>query len=260
MARDLVPGHILTNHHVVANADQIRVQLHDGRTAAATLVGADPDTDLAVLHVQLEGLPNITISSDRVLEVGDVVLAIGNPFGVGQTVTMGIVSATGRSRPASTPPNLSRPCDQFRHSGGALPPMAQLVGSNRTSSVIGGHGQACPNLTLKRRDDTTSNWPRIPRLVGIEAQDITPALAEGSTPTSTRRADRQESWTGRPARRVTSTRVTSSPPIVDYQRGWSFHQPSWASPCDRAGQTTLAGRDSRPAADHGVSTDNPVDD
>jgi len=91
-------GYILTNNHVIKDADAIQVSLRDGRTASAKLVGADTDTDLAVLKIELENLPVIVIGNSDMIRVGDVVLAIGNPFGVGQTVTMGIISATGRSR------------------------------------------------------------------------------------------------------------------------------------------------------------------
>lgn len=90
-------GYILTNHHVIKAADEILVALKDGRTAKATVIGTDPDTDLAVLHIKLDNLPAITLSKIHDIEVGDVVLAIGNPFGVGQTVTSGIISATGRN-------------------------------------------------------------------------------------------------------------------------------------------------------------------
>ncbi len=91
-------GHILTNHHVIQGADAIQVSLQDGRTAAAKVIGGDPDTDLAVLKIDLAGAPSITLGHSEQLRVGDVVLAIGNPFGVGQTVTQGIVSATGRNQ------------------------------------------------------------------------------------------------------------------------------------------------------------------
>ncbi|HFG6796955.1 TPA: S1C family serine protease [Acinetobacter baumannii] len=89
-------GYILTNNHVIAQADQIVVALHDGRRAEATIVGTDPDTDLAVIKIDLDKLPVLPFKLSG-NEVGDVVLAIGNPFGVGQTVTQGIISATGRS-------------------------------------------------------------------------------------------------------------------------------------------------------------------
>jgi len=91
-------GHIVTNNHVVANADQIRVQLADGRQANAEVVGRDPDTDIAVLRVKLAKLPVMALGRSDQLRVGDVVLAIGNPIGLGQTVTQGIVSATGRGQ------------------------------------------------------------------------------------------------------------------------------------------------------------------
>jgi serine protease DegQ len=91
-------GYVLTNHHVVAGASEIRVQLPDGRSAQARRVGSDPETDLAVLRIALDALPVITPGQAEGLQVGDVVLAIGNPFNVGQTVTAGIVSALGRDR------------------------------------------------------------------------------------------------------------------------------------------------------------------
>ena len=90
-------GYILTNNHVIEAADEIRVALRDGRTASATIVGTDPDTDLAILKIETPQLQSITLGHSKQLRVGDVVLAIGNPFGVGQTVTSGIVSAKGRN-------------------------------------------------------------------------------------------------------------------------------------------------------------------
>ncbi|HLD09388.1 MAG TPA: trypsin-like peptidase domain-containing protein, partial [Methylophilaceae bacterium] len=90
-------GYILTNHHVVESADEIEVALADGRNFPARIVGTDPETDLAVLKVDAKGLPAITFAPAEKINVGDVVLAIGNPFGVGQTVTQGIISALGRS-------------------------------------------------------------------------------------------------------------------------------------------------------------------
>ncbi|MCW9088847.1 MAG: trypsin-like peptidase domain-containing protein, partial [Gammaproteobacteria bacterium] len=90
-------GYILTNNHVIDGAEEIQIALHDGRTTDATVVGSDAEADLAVLKVELNNLPAITLGDSNGLRVGDVVLAIGNPFGVGQTVTQGIISATGRS-------------------------------------------------------------------------------------------------------------------------------------------------------------------
>jgi serine protease DegS len=91
-------GHIITNQHVIAGFDQISVQLADGRTAVAKVVGRDPDTDLAVLKIDLPKLPVMTLGRSDQIAVGDVVLAIGNPLGLSQTVTHGIVSATGRAQ------------------------------------------------------------------------------------------------------------------------------------------------------------------
>ncbi|HSM22615.1 MAG TPA: trypsin-like peptidase domain-containing protein, partial [Rubrivivax sp.] len=91
-------GYLLTNHHVVDQATEIEVQLTDGRTARARLVGSDPETDIAVLKIDLGALPVVTLGDVRALQVGDAVLAIGNPFNVGQTVTAGIVSALDRNQ------------------------------------------------------------------------------------------------------------------------------------------------------------------
>src|SRR4029077_8424600 len=91
-------GHIITNNHVIANADTINVQLADGRVTRAIVVGRDPDTDLALLSIKLKDPPVMPMGHSDELQVGDAVLAIGNPLGLSQTVTHGIVSATGRSQ------------------------------------------------------------------------------------------------------------------------------------------------------------------
>jgi serine protease DegS len=91
-------GYLLTNNHVTAGADQIVVALKDGRETLARVIGSDPETDLAVLKIDLKNVPAITIGRSDGIRIGDVALAIGNPFGVGQTVTMGIISATGRNQ------------------------------------------------------------------------------------------------------------------------------------------------------------------
>lgn len=90
-------GYVLTNHHVIDGADEIQVALRDGRETLAEVIGTDPESDLAVLRIELDNLPVIEISDTNDVAVGDIAMAIGNPFGVGQTVTMGIISATGRS-------------------------------------------------------------------------------------------------------------------------------------------------------------------
>jgi serine peptidase DegS len=116
-------GHIITNNHVVQGADEIRVQLADGRIATPTIVGMDPDTDLAILRVPIEDPPVMPMGRSDELHAGDVVLAIGNPFGLSQTVTQGIVSATGRGRLGVTDFEDFIQTDaaiNFGNSGGAL--------------------------------------------------------------------------------------------------------------------------------------------
>jgi Do/DeqQ family serine protease len=180
-------GFILTNHHVVESADEIEVALPDGKKLLAKVVGSDPETDLAVLRVNADKLPAISFGESEQLRVGDAVLAIGNPFGVGQTVTSGIVSALGRSGlhinifenfiqtdAAINPGN----------SGGALVDASgNLVGINTAiysrSGGSMGIGFAIPVSTAKmvmeqiiRSGAVTRGW------IGVEVQEITPALAE----------------------------------------------------------------------------------
>ncbi len=179
-------GYVLTNHHVVADADEIIVALRDGREARASVVGSDPDTDLAVLQVKLDKLPVITLRDSGSLRIGDVVLAIGNPFGVGQTVTIGIVSAVGRSElgintfedfiqtdAAINPGN----------SGGALvDATGHLVGVNSAIfSQSGGYqgiGFAIPTrITQQVLREILANGHVIRGWLGVEPQALTPELA-----------------------------------------------------------------------------------
>jgi serine protease DegS len=180
-------GHVLTNNHVIAEADQIVVQLADGRVAEATLVGADPESDLAVLEVELEDPPQIALGSSETLRVGDIVLAIGNPFGVGQTVTMGIVSATGRDQLGiSTFEDFIQTDAAINpgNSGGALVNAAgELVGINTAIfSRTGGSqgiGFAIPVSLASRIQRQLLEQGRVVRgWVGVEIQDVTPQLAE----------------------------------------------------------------------------------
>lgn len=179
-------GYILTNYHVIEAADAIEVALSDGRQTSADLVGADPESDLAVLKIDLPDLSAITFNGEHRVRIGDIVLAIGNPFGVGQTTTMGIVSALGRNRlginiyenfiqtdAAINPGN----------SGGALiDTTGRLVGINTAIySETGGSlgiGFAIPaqaaHIIMDQIIETgtvTRGW------LGIEPQDITPELA-----------------------------------------------------------------------------------
>jgi serine protease DegQ len=180
-------GYILTNHHVVAAADQIQVALADGRTLPAHVVGTDPETDLAVLKIDADKLPAITFAQADSLKVGDWVLAVGNPFGVGQTVTAGIVSALGRSHLGiNTFENFIQTDAAINpgNSGGALVDAAgNLVGVNSAIySRTGGSqgiGFAIP-VSIARQvmeqiiksGGVTRGW------VGIEVQDLSPELAE----------------------------------------------------------------------------------
>jgi serine protease DegQ len=180
-------GFLLTNNHVIEGADDIEVQLADGRKAKARLVGADPDSDVAVLKIALDRLPVIAFGSADALQVGDIVLAIGNPFGVGQTVTSGIVSALGRNQLGiNTFENFIQTDAAINpgNSGGALVDThGNLLGINtaifsRTGGSLG-IGFAIP-VTIARqvmeslvRDGVvTRGW------IGVEPRDLTPEIAE----------------------------------------------------------------------------------
>ncbi|MBI5007531.1 MAG: Do family serine endopeptidase [Nitrosomonadales bacterium] len=181
-------GYILTNHHVVETADEIEVALADGRTAKGHIVGSDPETDLAVIKVDIGNqLPAITFGQSEQAHVGDIVLAIGNPFGVGQTVTMGIVSALKRNHLGlSTFENFIQTDAAINpgNSGGALVDVeGNLLGINSAIySPNGGSlgiGFAIPTSTAKKvmeqiiqSGSVTRGW------VGIAVQELTPELAE----------------------------------------------------------------------------------
>ena len=180
-------GYILTNQHVVEAADEIEVALSDGKKLPAKVVGSDPETDLAVLQVAAQDLPAITLAQAENLKVGDVVLAIGNPLGVGQTVTMGIVSALHRTGlRINTFENFIQTDAAINqgNSGGALiDASGNLVGINTAIlSQSGGSigiGFAIPVSTAKQVMEqliasgaVTRGW------VGVELQEITPDLAD----------------------------------------------------------------------------------
>jgi Do/DeqQ family serine protease len=180
-------GHILTNNHVIEDADDIEVVLADGRRAAAKVIGTDPDTDLALLKINLDKLPVIVLGQTQDLEVGDIVLAIGNPFGVGQTVTSGIVSALGRSQLGiNTFENFIQTDAAINpgNSGGALVDVnGNLMGINTAIySRSGGNmgiGFAIPISTAKQvMQDLLKNGKVIRGWIGVEPQDMSPELAE----------------------------------------------------------------------------------
>jgi serine protease DegQ len=180
-------GYLITNNHVVEGADDIEVQLADGRLAQAKLVGTDPDSDVAVLKIDLDKLSALTFANTDQLQVGDAVLAIGNPFGVGQTVTAGIVSALGRNQLGiNTFENFIQTDAAINpgNSGGALVDASgSLVGINtaifsRSGGSLG-IGFAIPANTARMvmesliRDGTvTRGW------IGVEPRDLTPEMAE----------------------------------------------------------------------------------
>jgi serine protease DegS len=180
-------GFILTNRHVVRDADRIRAVLADGRSLALTLVGVDADTDLAVLKADAQGLPTAPIGRAQALRVGDLALAIGNPFGIGQTVTMGIVGATGRDELGITSIERFIQTDAAinpGNSGGALiNSQGELVGINTAifteTGTAQGIGFAIPTeiaidvaQALATQGRVTRGW------IGLSGRSVTPELAE----------------------------------------------------------------------------------
>jgi len=179
-------GYVLTNHHVVENAEEIKLVLADGSTLDAKVIGSDPDTDLAVLKAEGSSLPAVTFGNSDALHVGDVVLAIGNPFGFGNTVTFGIVSALGRGLGINTFESFIQTDAAINpgNSGGALVDVeGNLIGinSNIYSRTGGseGIGFAIP-VTIARRvmesiireGSVTRGW------MGIDVQEMSPQIAE----------------------------------------------------------------------------------
>lgn len=180
-------GYILTNNHVIEGSDGIEVALADGRKTVAKVVGADPETDLAVIKIDMQNLHSITLGHVDQSKVGDVVLAIGNPFGVGQTVTMGIISALGRNHLGiNTFENFIQTDAAINpgNSGGALIDTdGNLLGINtaiysRSGGSLG-IGFAIPVSTAKTvMDSIITNGQVVRGWIGVEPQDITPELAE----------------------------------------------------------------------------------
>ncbi|VWD50656.1 Do family serine endopeptidase [Burkholderia contaminans] len=180
-------GYILTNQHVVDGADQIEVALADGRTGTAKVIGSDPETDLAVLKINMTDLPTITLGRSDQSRVGDVVLAIGNPFGVGQTVTMGIISALGRNHLGiNTFENFIQTDAPINpgNSGGALVDVnGNLLGINtaiysRSGGSLG-IGFAIPVSTARTVLESIITTGSVTRgWIGVEPQDVTPEIAE----------------------------------------------------------------------------------
>ena len=180
-------GYLLTNNHVIAGADQIIVALKDGRETLARLVGSDPETDLAVLKIDLPDLPAIAVGRSDRIRIGDVALAIGNPFGLQQTVTMGIISATGRNQLGlNTYEDFIQTDAAINpgNSGGALiDAEGQLVGINTAifskSGGSQGIGFAIPvKLAMEVIQSIIEHGRVIRGWLGIEVQQLTPELIE----------------------------------------------------------------------------------
>jgi serine protease DegQ len=180
-------GYILTNQHVVDGADQIEVALADGRRTNAKVAGVDPETDLAVLKINMTNLPTITLGRMDEARVGDIVLAIGNPFGVGQTVTMGIISALGRNHLGiNTFENFIQtdaPINPGNSGGALVDAHGNLLGINtaiysRSGGSLG-IGFAVPVSTAKSVLESIITTGTVTRgWIGVEPQDVTPAIAE----------------------------------------------------------------------------------
>jgi Do/DeqQ family serine protease len=180
-------GYVLTNNHVVEKADQIEVVLTDGRRAQARVIGADPESDLALLKISLPDLPVMTLGDSSQLQVGDRVLAIGNPFGVGQTVTSGIVSALGRNQLGiNTFENFIQTDAAINpgNSGGALiDASGNLIGINSAiysrSGGSMGIGFAIPVTTARQVMDSIIAQGAVVRgWIGVEPAELTPELAQ----------------------------------------------------------------------------------
>lgn len=180
-------GYLLTNNHVTSGADQIVVALKDGRETLARVIGSDPETDLAVLKIDLDDMPAITLGRSDNIRIGDVTLAIGNPFGVGQTVTMGIISATGRNQLGlNTYEDFIQTDAAINpgNSGGALVDAdGNLVGINTAifskSGGSQGIGFAIPvKLALEVMQAIIEHGQVIRGWLGIEVQPLTTELAE----------------------------------------------------------------------------------
>jgi serine protease DegQ len=180
-------GYILTNDHVVEGVTDIQVTLHDGRTVMGKTVGTDPDTDLAVVRVSTQGLTPITFGQSESARVGDMVLAIGDPFSVGQTVTMGIISAVGREIAPANPFGKFIQTDAAinpGNSGGALVDTnGNLIGINTLifsrSGGYQGIGFAIPVNLAKRVMEQIIETGSVTRgWFGVDVADISPELAE----------------------------------------------------------------------------------
>ncbi|BBD80088.1 S1C family serine protease [Aerosticca soli] len=199
-------GYVLTNNHVIAKADDIQVLLYDGRVARATLVGADEETDLAVLRIDAGNLPVIQMADPKSVRAGDIALAIGNPLGLNQTVTMGIVSATGRQLDSNSPEDFIQTdaAINFGNSGGALiNAHGELIGIN--ALLIGkeadaeGIGFAIPASNAKKvLDQIVASGHVVRGWLGAD-YGFVPIAANSGLPAAARGAQIVDVYPGGPA-------------------------------------------------------------
>jgi serine protease Do len=180
-------GYVLTNNHVVDGATDIEVTLHDKREFKAKVVGTDPRTDIAVLKIDGSGFPTLALADSSKVDVGDIVLAVGNPFGVGQTVTMGIVSATGRSglgiEQVEDFIQTDAPINPGNSGGALVDEDGHLIGIN--TAIVGGSGQnagigfAVPvNMARHDMDQIVAHGKVEHAYLGVVPQDVNPSLAK----------------------------------------------------------------------------------
>jgi len=186
---DADAGYILTNHHVIANADQIQITFDDGREMDAEIVGSDPETDIAVLRADAEGLSALPLGNSDELRVGDYTMAIGNPFGLEHTVTTGVVSGLERTLPGNGGARLQSFIQTDAsinpgNSGGALINLrGELVGINTAILSRGGGnigiGFAVPVNMARQVMDQIIEYGEVQRgVLGVRVQDLTPEMAE----------------------------------------------------------------------------------
>lgn len=180
-------GYIVTNHHVVANAKKIEVTFDNGQTLEAKILGLDPDTDIAVITTKLNNLPPLPIANSNKIRVGDIVLAIGNPFGIGQTVTQGIISATGRDRVGlNTYENFIQTDAAINpgNSGGALiNPKGEILGINsaiysKSGNYLGISFAIPINLVLDVVQQIIENGEVVRGWLGVEGVDLNAQMLE----------------------------------------------------------------------------------